>query len=182
MAIETSDLIVDPDSVVDHWPDLDLVLKYWRGKARGTTIPGRDDIDPMDLAEILPQMNLIDVVSQPEGHFRYRHRLEGTMLEERFKRSSTGAWFDDNYDPAHLSKQIVAYDDAVHSKKPNLARIQVVTDDHYEIDYTRLIMPLAADGESVDMLLVVFSFNKYDSSSSNILPIHQSQTVNDGPV
>jgi len=182
LAIETSDLIVDPGSVVDNWPDLELALKYWRSKKRGTAIPGRDDIEPMDLTELLPQMNLIDVVAQPEGHFRYRHRLEGVMLEERFKRSSTGAWFDENYDAAHLNKQIVAYDDAVQSKKPNLARIQIINDDHYEIDYTRLILPLAADGMSVDMLLVVFSFNSYDSKSSEALPIHKSQKANRGPV
>lgn len=173
MPIETSELIIDPGSVIGTWSDLDSALSYWRGKFHGDDIPCRDDIDLLDVPEILPQINLVDVVQQPDGSMRYRHRMEGVLLVDRFKRSSTGAWFDENYDPAHLAKQLLAYDDAAKSGNPNLARIRVVEDGLLEIDYTRLIMPLAENGGDVNMLIVVFSFNKYDSKSIDVLPIHQ---------
>lgn len=173
MAIETSELITDPDDVIDSWPDLTQALSYWRSKVKDGRIPGRDDIDPLDVTEILPQINLIDVVAQPDGHYRYRHRMEGTMLVERFKRSSTGKWFDENYDPGHLEKQLRAYDDAARTHRPNLARIQIVDDEIVTIDYTRLIMPLAPAGEPVNMLFAVFSFNTFNEKSGDALPIHR---------
>lgn len=175
MAIETSDMIVDPDKVADSWPDLALSLSYWHDRLRDGNIPARDDIDLLDLSEVLPQVNLIDVHHQPDGPLRYRHRMEGSLLVERFKRDSTGKWFDENYDASHLARQLGAYDDAVRSKRPNLARIRIVTGDVVEIDYTRLIMPLAPPGEAVNMLFVVFSFNKFSDAAPGVLPIHRGQ-------
>ena len=62
-------------------PDLDADLKfaldYWFKKRAGRLAPTRADIDPVDIAPLLPRVMLVDVSTDPVD---FRFRLAGTGL------------------------------------------------------------------------------------------------------
>jgi hypothetical protein len=67
---------------------LDRLFLYWCSLRRGRPAPGRPDLDPADIPDLLPIINLIDVRPEPP---RFRHRLIGTEIVDRLGRDLTGA-------------------------------------------------------------------------------------------
>lgn len=68
-------------------PRLVRLLAYWAGKRGGRPAPGRADIDPLDIPDLLPILNLLDVLREP---MRFRHRLVGTEIVKTLGRDATG--------------------------------------------------------------------------------------------
>jgi hypothetical protein len=111
-------------------------------------MPARADIDPVEIGWALGDLSLIDVL--PGGRFRWR--LDGTNLVDFFRCDMTG-------------KELDAYPhrDAVERLRVNFARAVATRAPHhftsrYDDDrrswrYQTLVLPLAADGETVDMLV-----------------------------
>lgn len=77
------------------WEDeiLDRTYAYWRGKRQGDRLPSRGDLDPAEIPRLLPNLFLIDVLRDP---LRFRYRLIGTAITERFQRDSTGRLIDES--------------------------------------------------------------------------------------
>jgi hypothetical protein len=74
-----------PSSVIHRLHD------YWLSKAGAEGgIPWRRDIDPVEIAEILPHIAIVEAV---DG--RWRYRLIGTRIVEFVGRDSTGRYFDE---------------------------------------------------------------------------------------
>jgi len=175
--VETGRLKTDPaEEDLRDFPLLAQALAYWRGKRCGEDPPRRLDLDPAEVPALLPYVNLVDVV-EGEGGRRFRHRLEGTGLVKRFKRDSTGQWFDENYAPAHWRAQRPAYEGAVATRLPNLNTVAVRSLERASLCYGRLIAPLAEPDGAVAMLFVVFEFQDFDGADAGLglgrLPIHR---------
>jgi len=64
---------------------------YWLAKAKGR-VPSRSAIDPVDVRELLPNLMLIDVVSDPA---RFRYRLVGTRVVQYTGFDFTGRCIDE---------------------------------------------------------------------------------------
>ena len=58
------------------------VFEYWRSKAPEGVLPGRRDIDPLEVPDLLPWLTLIDVVWEQE-RLRLRCRLMGTGVRNK---------------------------------------------------------------------------------------------------
>jgi len=65
------------------------VYGYWCGKLLGREFPLRDDIDPGEFKDLLPDVALTELYEQP---LRVRFRLAGSRFCEIFKREVTGLW------------------------------------------------------------------------------------------
>ncbi len=138
------------------YPTLTSAFAYWSSKHREGRPPRRADLDPLEMRDFLPFVNLVDVAEGDEG-LRYRHRLEGTELVESFGKSSTGRWFDENYTAEHWANQRLAYDLAVTERRANLNVIAISDRVRLLLQYARLIMPLSdTEAPRHSMLLVVF--------------------------
>jgi hypothetical protein len=154
---------------------LNGVYAYWKSLLRDGGLPSRVDIEPWKIPNYLPFVNLVDVYWVDETTRRYRHRLLGTELVERF-RESTDEWFDEVYTAEHLAVQLQAYDLAATTHEANLDTVIVVTQGAtgmFETVYRRLMMPLASDGEQVDVLFLVFEFEQYDPDFHGRLSLHR---------
>lgn len=129
---------------------------YWAARRRPCQLPGRRDIDPVDLGRQLPNMMLIDVLGPP---LRFRYRLVGTQVVAASAEDRTGAFFD-AVEFFHKNPVVVEqYRQVCDTGEPNLSLEpfrNYINDTTYEVE--RLILPLATDGETVDMLIVHFSF------------------------
>jgi hypothetical protein len=141
--VPAANLIVDPVLVALH--------DYWRGKFRGGRLPGRADIDPADVPHLLPWLFLMDVAGDP---LEFRYRLIGTGIVNFLGRDYTGRTVDEGSygDRAPVMRQIFASALARRDVTAVRGHVFYVPGRAFaRVCWT--MMPLAADGETIDMLL-----------------------------
>jgi hypothetical protein len=138
-------------------PDLIHFYDYWASLCRGRSMPSRKDVDPLQIPpRYLPNLMLIDVLHSPR---RYRYRLVGTTVVQASGDDRTGRFFEE-VDFVKIHPLVMRqYDQVVDTGHP-LSSLEPFTNlrngSNYEVD--RLLLPLSADGQRVDMLMVLFHF------------------------
>ena len=137
-----------PEDLLD--PQLRRLYAYWAAKRGGRAMPGRPDIDPLELHFILGNLILIDVLRAP---LRFRFRLYGTALAHRAGYELTGRMLDEL--PATEFRAFVeeSFTKVVETGTPRWALRERVMDSK-QYRYETLLLPLSRDGELVDMLLI----------------------------
>ena len=135
---------------------LRTVFAYWDGKRRGRPMPARADIDPAELRPYLPQLILLDVESEP---LRFRYRLVGTEVT-RIRRGlpatdPTGKYVDEVTHHHGTDAVLTHYRRVAQEGRPSLdTGSYAPSPDRHWLRFTRLVLPLSADGTTVNMLLV----------------------------
>ncbi len=136
---------------------IDDLRHYWREMCVGDRLPSRQNIDPVDIPNLLPTLYLIDVASETSPS-RFRFRLLGNVITERFQRNSTGKWLDEIYDAEFYHRISTDYLDIIRTKQPSYAVLNMPVAGREYIQYERLVCPLASDGQTVDSLVGVIGF------------------------
>lgn len=131
-------------------PVLRDLFHYWRGLRRGDRLPGRQDVDPANLRPILPYLFLVDVKREP---LRLTLRLVGTAVVARLHHDPTGRPIQDIYSNDDWSAAEPDYRAAIDDRRPICRKVDLIGPDGRGHSYERLLLPLAADGFTVDMLL-----------------------------
>jgi hypothetical protein len=128
---------------------------YWRSIHPAAGLPGRQHVEPLDLTRLWRWLWLVDVQPAP---LRFRYRLVGTSHRTVLGVDSTGRWIDDVLPGfvemcAHADMVAVAGGAIRYCRRApefptarKLSRIE------------RLLLPLARDGRTVDMLLCLSLF------------------------
>jgi hypothetical protein len=152
------------------------MVDYWRKKAGDRRMPARADIDPSDIKAFLPRITLVDVVADVR---RFVYRLVGT--EEVASRGSdpTGRSVAEAYFGASAEDSLRYYEYVARHAEPYCYR-----DDYYAPDGALekqdvIFLPLSADGESVNMILVFYydyKFHPRVEESSVLLRYHSRGT------
>lgn len=126
------------------------VFSYWCSLRRDGLLPGRADIRPQDIKRLLPTVSLIDVSREP---LDYRLRLAGTGLYGVYGHEITGRTLREVY-----SRDAAAYwreelDKVALGGRPGVGCHNLAWKGapHASLFWMRL--PLASDGEIVDMIL-----------------------------
>lgn len=143
-------------------PQLQRLLDYWKAKGAAGALPGRHHIDPLDLPDLLSNMMLIDVCRDTDP-VQFRFRLCGTEIVRITGRDLTGMTLDealpDGYrdyirflDELVISKKMPVFSRTLFHDKANFANAET----------SRILLPLATDGETVDMILVYQLFRYID--------------------
>lgn len=141
-----------PEQMAGCHPSLQELHDYWDRKRGGRPMPGRADIDPVDLKAVLPLLILIDVVPD---HRRYLYRLVGTHEVEMRGRDPTGQPVAAAYYGESAEDTTRYLDRVVRTRQPLLYR------GTYQPLSTRtqreevLFLPLSKDGGTVTMILVL---------------------------
>lgn len=138
---------------------LQRLYDYWRSKRGGGRLPGRGDLDPIEIPDLLPGLILVDVVCGGQ-RCRYRFRLFGTELVTAVRQDLTGRWLDEIGDMGRTDPVIASYDEVVTTGRPHAWRNILHVEGREHVGYRRLVCPLAADGKTVDMLVGVFVFER----------------------
>lgn len=132
---------------------LQEALAYWLGKrSDGRLLPARADIDPLQLRALLPYLFLVDVTTDP---LRFRYRLIGTQIVRWSGGDGTGRYADDEFCGDGRFALLALYRMAAETGRPVLTPWQPAVLDRSMMMFTRLLLPLAADGVRVDMLMGV---------------------------
>lgn len=137
-------------------PAVRMALDYWlqqRNQAE-RPLPGRQHFDPLHMRPLLQNVVLFDIV-RTGVHCRFRHRLAGTHLQQIFGRDLTGMFIEhcndlDRFADVYARYAMVADDKvAAYGVAPSPAK------DGGFFRYEHLTLPLATDGQLVDMLFGV---------------------------
>lgn len=146
------EVIEDADRI--NHPVLRQVYLYWESKRNSRTYPARADLDPIEVPLLLPHLVLIDIRRDP---FDLIVRLAGTHVVRGIGREVTGLRMQE-LPTADVASLIDAY--ASVAADGQARRIQstcfIPPDRWPQVD--RVVMPLARDGQTPDMLFggVVF--------------------------
>ncbi|HEV8390010.1 MAG TPA: PAS domain-containing protein [Dongiaceae bacterium] len=135
------------------------LLTYWQSKLLPGRLPGRQHIDPTELTRRhLSQLLLLEVVESaaPKQRRRYRFRVAGTGFAAIAGRDVTGHFYDEVGAPERSLPVIRALDLVVERKAPVFlsGRLSVPSQDYVWVK--RLGLPLAQDGDRVDMILAIW--------------------------
>jgi hypothetical protein len=125
------------------------LYRYWdriRGQRR---MPTRSDVDPVDIARILPVVGLIE--RRDEGYF---WRLIGTEIAEHFGRHLTGERYGAHFSPAHfIDATRESFDAAFERELPVFDEFVYRSDLGWTHAVSRLVCPLAADQTHPPMII-----------------------------
>lgn len=127
------------------------VFDYWQGMAPAGKLPGRQHFDPLHIPKLMPHVWMLDVARDP---YRFRYRLAGTREVQTLGRDPTGEWMDDVHPVLKTSPERTArYVFVAETGRPTWRRgnVSFIHDkDHQVVE--NVVLPLARDGASVDML------------------------------
>jgi hypothetical protein len=141
--------------------DNDAVLialhAYWNHQRRGRAVPDRADIDPVDIgAGLLPHVALVDVI---DGGARFRNRLVGTAITERWGFETTGCFLDEIMSAGGYREFIHdLYRDACQHRAPVYSSSLFRWDVGSHMSTRRLYLPLTYGGTDIVMVLVGQTF------------------------
>jgi hypothetical protein len=133
-------------------PRVARLYRYWLSIHPAAGLPGRQHFDPVDVPELLPGIWLLDVQHTP---FRLRYRLVGTAIVEAVGREVTGRWLDEAHPHLHdMPGFFDRYRRAAEQKQPEWRRGKPRIWAHRDFgEIENLLVPLAADGITVDILI-----------------------------
>lgn len=132
---------------------------YWQRRAPPGRLPGRQHIDPVDIPGLLAGIVLFDVVGDAAARpaaLRFRFRLVGTLMCETLGVDPTGRFLDevvlsDKKDAVQAAFVSIVRDRAAHYWENPLWSA-----DRTYVRVQRLALPLASDGETVDMVAAYY--------------------------
>lgn len=139
-------------------PRITDLIGYWRRLAPGLgMLPGRQHFDPLQVHRYLPNIWLVDVVPGPPP--RYRLRLAGEAVVQAGILVRPGDFIDEERHTNDVNEARRQLDAVLASRAPDWRRGRPTVRHSKYVDLLeRVILPLAADGQTVDMLLCMTVF------------------------
>lgn len=148
----------------DAHPTIRTVYEYWRSVTPTGQLPGRQHIDPVDLPQLLPNLRLLDVIHDP---IHFRARLVGERYCDFAGGNPTGLWLDEfmpNFHQSDHKRDLVL---TVERKLPQWRRGRPYVSGFAKKDFItleRIHLPLAGDGQTVDMIFSAAVFGGDETS------------------
>lgn len=140
-----------------HQRFLDM-RRYLDSVASPGKLPGRQHIDPLDFRGVLSLVNLMDV-DRSGGTPRFRYRLVGETQTRHVRRELTGLYLEEVVVPELLPRVQANMSKALSARQAVFDSFPMPHPDRHFIVAQRMYFPLAADGETVDMLLVLHGYD-----------------------
>jgi hypothetical protein len=131
-------------------------VAYWNEKRGANLLPARADFDPLiEVPGLAPHMMLKDVQREP---LDFRYRLVGTLVRNHLRHDPTGQWMT-NIPGQGPGNQLWAYHEhVVNTRAPLFLRPDYVGPHKEFLAIESVILPLASDHETVDMLMIFVDF------------------------
>ncbi|RED47673.1 PAS domain-containing protein [Aestuariispira insulae] len=128
---------------------------YWKGKIRDGRLPGRADLDPLEMKPILPNIVLLSVRAEPLDFY---YRLIGTEIDRHSQKYNTGKWMSEIPERREPSKVWSNCRLVAETGQPSCRSIPYVGPHRDFLATCQINLPLASDGQRVDMLMIVVDY------------------------
>lgn len=149
------------DGAFAHCEDFKWLYDYLVTRAGPDRMPGRQHIDPADLAPILTGINLVDYLPETDG-FRLRYRLVGSLQSRYFAGSKNvvGRYLDEFWEqnPSLKPRILDDYQRAIARRGPSTGQYERPNEEFPFLGYARILFPLAQNGEDIDMFIVLHAY------------------------
>src|SRR5438132_1598638 len=133
-------------------PKIATLHAYWQSRRPSADLlPGRPAIDPAEIPALLPHIFMLDVIERP---LRFRYRLVGSKLVIAGGRELTGRLMEEVHGKLLTSGPYADYPACVRDHRISWRRGNTVFDwDREHVVIERMLLPLATDGRTVDIIL-----------------------------
>ena len=147
-------LQIHPPSLGIRDARLTRLLADWEARRRGRAFPARADFTPHDLKYLIGNLSLLDVVYAP---LRFRYRIHATRLAQRVGVELTGKWVDEIPNPTHAAGARGHFTEVIERRMPIVyRRAHEFVTDNLPHNCEVLALPLASDGDTINMLMSAF--------------------------
>ena len=157
MSIPPFDPASAPGVITAHWDmtaavdqRLHQLHTYWKSRCGARRMPGRSDIDPVDVPGLLPFIFLVDVLSDPRD---FRFRLAGTHFRDFAGREVTGLPIGEVFPPAFNAEVLYHWSACVDRGAPAVGSGSLWVPERDHVGWEGIVCPLSPDGTLVNMLL-----------------------------
>jgi len=159
-------------------PLLAELYQYWSNRRAQRSLPARSDIDPVDIPQLLPHIALTEIVPSPDGKEpRFRYRLAGTQIEERFGCPLTNRFLDEIKQGEYLTYIQSLYRQVMTGLAPVYAESSFEAGDSNTLLAKRLMLPLSDDQRNVNMVLIGVLYRDSDPHHrATVLPFQAQFT------
>jgi hypothetical protein len=145
-------------------PRLRSLYDYWHSKMHGHDLPARADIDPLEMKQWLGNLMLIEFHGDVAD---YQIRLDGTNLEHYYGTRRTGFGVEKLTNDDERRLLMEQYAAVLDRKSPAYYEADFTNSDGVYSRQAKLILPLSADKQRVDMVLVGIYFRPTDGAEIN---------------
>lgn len=140
-------------------PDLIALYAYWASKCAGRAMPRRADIDPCEIPALLPHVFIVEIHRSPR--LRFRLRLVGSAICQRWGEALTGRWLDELDCDDERGAMLRQYTAIAHSGTPSIDVAEFNSDHGRYLHYWRLLLPLSdAGSDAGDTPAMIFGAHK----------------------
>jgi len=129
---------------------LNRLRDEWRSRCCGRRFPARADFDPTAMGYILGNLSLVEVRRHP---LRFFFRVHASNIAARFGFDMTRKFLDESPDVRYRSVVLDHYLRTLDERGPVAARHEQEITDRTVINCEALTLPLAHDGENIDMVM-----------------------------
>lgn len=134
------------------------MMRYLKSVAPVGQLPGRQHIDPLDFRHVISLINLVDV-ERSGGEVRFRYRLVGETQTRNAGRETTGLLLEDALLPELLPRVRANMCKVLERRQPVFDSFPMPHPDRQFIIAQRMYFPLAADGQTINMLLTLHGYD-----------------------
>ncbi len=141
-----------PAALAKAHPAVRRLLAYWQSiRPSPGTLPGRRDLDPAEIPELLAHLWLLDVERRP---LRYRYRLVGGALVDAGLGVKRGDYFEEKVRSQDLPGLLAILNRVSEEGMIDWRRGPPSIDhDRFIARLERILLPMASDGTTVDVIL-----------------------------
>lgn len=134
---------------------IDLAQSYWAQKRGSQSMPARADIEPGEIKPLLPNIVLLDVLTDP---LDFRYRLIGTRIDEHSAQRCTGLLMSEVPGRARPSTVWSNCQRVVETGQPSDSQVPYVGPHKDYVTTRQVVLPLSDDGKHVNMLMIVVDY------------------------
>lgn len=149
----------------DASPLIQRAYQYWQQIAPAPgRLPGRQHFDPLAIPSLLPHVWLVDVTDGTPPVFRYR--LVGTAVDRAMGRTHTGQRMDAVMPDFYLKPAVCGpYIAMLTTPQPSYRKgLPLFAHNRLYHALERILLPMARDGITVDMLFCLTLFYMPDGT------------------
>ena len=138
-------------------------LAYYRRQTPPDRLPGRQQIDPLDIPQLLPGVWLVDVLRPEPRALRFRYRLLGSRVAQIFKSDATKKYLDEVHGDFATNAMRGFLEEVATNALPHWRRGRPFAWPSQDVVMLeRVYLPLSADGATVDMIFALTLFTLPD--------------------
>jgi hypothetical protein len=160
----------DPDSDIPRLRSsrCTFLLRHWNRVRGSRPFPMRDEIEPADLAPILPHIMLVGLERDP---FRVRYRLVGTEIVRFAKFDFTGHYADSlQFQDDEAADWTIYYRAVAEAGRPGIGQTDWTVSGSIKRWMEFVICPLSTTGHGIDRCIAIEDYEHTSTVELDRLP------------